>query len=51
MEDTSSDNELSDWEDGGAKTIDTMKRMVQSKNVIDKKLLEVYKLRKRDEAA
>ena len=51
MEDTSSDNDLSDWEDGGTKTIDTMKRLVNSRDKVDKKLMEVYRLRKRDEAA
>ena len=50
MEDTSSDHELSDWEAGGEKTIDTMKRMINSRDQVDKKLVEVYRLRKKDEA-
>ena len=51
MEDTSSDNELEDWEAGGEKTTDTMNRIINSQNQVDKKLLEVYRLRKIDEAS
>ena len=43
FEDTSSDNQLSDW---GADNMHYADQMIQSRNKVDNRLIDLYKIRK-----
>ena len=46
MEETSSDNELSDWQ---RDDMDNVGRMTRSSDKVDKRLVEIYRIRKAQE--